>query len=209
MNLFHLRTRPSVGGLGLSSPPGAGGTAGLWMGGPQPLPLSPLGEKAVHLVMEYMPLGSLRDYLPRHSLGLAQLLLFAQQICEVGQPTLARRTAPSSSAWPECPVLLLGDLPPGLLSSTPVSSAHHLATLPTHLVCTFETPSAHLAEPRSPVPPSVLAPLPRVATVALLLSAGFRLPSCLPLLQAPAGLSSLAPSHTGHSSSGPASPHWS
>ncbi|XP_053514400.1 non-receptor tyrosine-protein kinase TYK2 isoform X2 [Artibeus jamaicensis] len=40
------------------------------------------GEKAVHLVMEYMPLGSLRDYLPRHSIGLAQLLLFAQQICK-------------------------------------------------------------------------------------------------------------------------------
>lgn len=34
--------------------------------------------------MEYVPLGSLRDYLPRHSVGLAQLLLFAQQICEVG-----------------------------------------------------------------------------------------------------------------------------
>lgn len=32
--------------------------------------------------MEYVPLGSLRDYLPRHSVGLAQLLLFAQQICE-------------------------------------------------------------------------------------------------------------------------------
>ncbi|XP_059015922.1 non-receptor tyrosine-protein kinase TYK2 isoform X1 [Mustela lutreola] len=40
------------------------------------------GEKAVPLVMEYVPLGSLRDYLPRHSVGLAQLLLFAQQICE-------------------------------------------------------------------------------------------------------------------------------
>ncbi|KAM5307482.1 non-receptor tyrosine-protein kinase TYK2 isoform 2-T4 [Glossophaga mutica] len=40
------------------------------------------GEKVVHLVMEYMPLGSLRDYLPRHSVGLAQLLLFAQQICK-------------------------------------------------------------------------------------------------------------------------------
>lgn len=40
------------------------------------------GEKSVHLVMEYVPLGSLRDYLPRHSVGLAQLLLFAQQICE-------------------------------------------------------------------------------------------------------------------------------
>ncbi|XP_032107714.1 non-receptor tyrosine-protein kinase TYK2 isoform X9 [Sapajus apella] len=41
------------------------------------------GEKSVQLVMEYVPLGSLRDYLPRHSVGLAQLLLFAQQICEV------------------------------------------------------------------------------------------------------------------------------
>ncbi|XP_078216678.1 non-receptor tyrosine-protein kinase TYK2 isoform X16 [Callithrix jacchus] len=43
------------------------------------------GEKSVQLVMEYVPLGSLRDYLPRHSVGLAQLLLFAQQICEVYQ----------------------------------------------------------------------------------------------------------------------------
>lgn len=40
------------------------------------------GKKSVQLVMEYVPLGSLRDYLPRHSVGLAQLLLFAQQICE-------------------------------------------------------------------------------------------------------------------------------
>ncbi|XP_042638591.1 non-receptor tyrosine-protein kinase TYK2 [Orycteropus afer afer] len=40
------------------------------------------GVKSVQLVMEYVPLGSLRDYLPRHSVGLAQLLLFAQQICE-------------------------------------------------------------------------------------------------------------------------------
>uniref|UniRef100_A0A5F9D5Z1 non-specific protein-tyrosine kinase n=1 Tax=Oryctolagus cuniculus TaxID=9986 RepID=A0A5F9D5Z1_RABIT len=59
-----------------------------WGGGPAPL-LPPLsasrpsaGEKSVQLVMEYVPLGSLRDYLPRHSVGLAQLLLFAQQICE-------------------------------------------------------------------------------------------------------------------------------
>uniref|UniRef100_A0A6I8P3T8 non-specific protein-tyrosine kinase n=1 Tax=Ornithorhynchus anatinus TaxID=9258 RepID=A0A6I8P3T8_ORNAN len=40
------------------------------------------GEKVLQLVMEYMPLGSLRDYLPKHSVGLAQILLFAQQICE-------------------------------------------------------------------------------------------------------------------------------
>ena len=42
----------------------------------------------MQLVMEYVPLGSLRDYLPRHNVGLAQLLLFAQQICEVGQRPL-------------------------------------------------------------------------------------------------------------------------
>ncbi|XP_069460191.1 non-receptor tyrosine-protein kinase TYK2 isoform X2 [Ambystoma mexicanum] len=40
------------------------------------------GEKVVQLIMEYVPLGSLRDYLPKHKVGLAQILLFAQQICE-------------------------------------------------------------------------------------------------------------------------------
>uniref|UniRef100_A0A8D2L917 Tyrosine-protein kinase n=1 Tax=Varanus komodoensis TaxID=61221 RepID=A0A8D2L917_VARKO len=41
------------------------------------------GEKMVQLIMEYVPLGSLRDYLPKHSVSLAHILLFAQQICEV------------------------------------------------------------------------------------------------------------------------------
>uniref|UniRef100_A0A8C5SK75 Tyrosine-protein kinase n=1 Tax=Laticauda laticaudata TaxID=8630 RepID=A0A8C5SK75_LATLA len=40
------------------------------------------GEKIVHLIMEYVPLGSLRDYLPKHNVSLAHILLFAQQICE-------------------------------------------------------------------------------------------------------------------------------
>ncbi|XP_044299733.1 non-receptor tyrosine-protein kinase TYK2-like [Varanus komodoensis] len=40
------------------------------------------GEKMVQLIMEYVPLGSLRDYLPKHSVSLAHILLFAQQICE-------------------------------------------------------------------------------------------------------------------------------
>ncbi|CAH2273112.1 non-receptor tyrosine- kinase TYK2 [Pelobates cultripes] len=40
------------------------------------------GDKIVQLIMEYVPLGSLRDYLPKHHVSLAQLLLFAQQICE-------------------------------------------------------------------------------------------------------------------------------
>ncbi|KAM4746907.1 non-receptor tyrosine-protein kinase TYK2 isoform 1-T2 [Rhinophrynus dorsalis] len=40
------------------------------------------GDKIVQLIMEYVPLGSLRDYLPKHNISLAQILLFAQQICE-------------------------------------------------------------------------------------------------------------------------------
>ncbi|KAM8974280.1 non-receptor tyrosine-protein kinase TYK2 [Pelodytes ibericus] len=40
------------------------------------------GDKVVQLIMEYVPLGSLRDYLPKHHVSLAQILLFAQQICE-------------------------------------------------------------------------------------------------------------------------------
>uniref|UniRef100_G3PKV8 Tyrosine-protein kinase n=1 Tax=Gasterosteus aculeatus aculeatus TaxID=481459 RepID=G3PKV8_GASAC len=41
-----------------------------------------LGGQAVQLIMEYLPLGSLRDYLPKRKLGVAQCLLFAQQICQ-------------------------------------------------------------------------------------------------------------------------------
>ncbi|XP_066529724.1 non-receptor tyrosine-protein kinase TYK2 [Hoplias malabaricus] len=41
-----------------------------------------LGGQVVQLIMEYLPLGSLRDYLPKHRLGIAQNLLFAQQICQ-------------------------------------------------------------------------------------------------------------------------------
>lgn len=37
----------------------------------------------MQLIMEYVPLGSLRDYLPKHNVSLAHILLFAQQICEV------------------------------------------------------------------------------------------------------------------------------
>ncbi|XP_056610016.1 non-receptor tyrosine-protein kinase TYK2 [Triplophysa dalaica] len=40
-----------------------------------------LGGQVVQLIMEYLPLGSLRDYLPKHRLGIAQSLLFAEQIC--------------------------------------------------------------------------------------------------------------------------------
>ncbi|OWK49599.1 Non-receptor tyrosine-protein kinase TYK2 [Lonchura striata] len=44
--------------------------------------LSVAGDKVVQLIMEYVPLGSLREFLPKHPLSLSHLLLFAQQICE-------------------------------------------------------------------------------------------------------------------------------
>ncbi|XP_069737720.1 non-receptor tyrosine-protein kinase TYK2-like isoform X2 [Phaenicophaeus curvirostris] len=40
------------------------------------------GDEVVQLIMEFVPLGSLRDFLPKHPLSLAHILLFAQQICE-------------------------------------------------------------------------------------------------------------------------------
>ncbi|XP_040917883.1 non-receptor tyrosine-protein kinase TYK2 isoform X2 [Toxotes jaculatrix] len=41
-----------------------------------------MGGQVVQLIMEYLPLGSLRDYLPRLKLGMPQCLMFAQQICQ-------------------------------------------------------------------------------------------------------------------------------
>ncbi|XP_051632508.1 non-receptor tyrosine-protein kinase TYK2-like isoform X2 [Manacus candei] len=40
------------------------------------------GDKVVQLIMEYVPLGSLREFLPKHPLSLSHILLFARQICE-------------------------------------------------------------------------------------------------------------------------------
>lgn len=41
-----------------------------------------LGGQVVQLIMEYLPLGSLREYLPKRKLGMPQCLMFAQQICQ-------------------------------------------------------------------------------------------------------------------------------
>ncbi|GLD49210.1 non-receptor tyrosine-protein kinase TYK2 [Lates japonicus] len=41
-----------------------------------------MGGQVVQLIMEYLPLGSLRDYLPKRKLGVPQCLMFAQQICQ-------------------------------------------------------------------------------------------------------------------------------
>ncbi|XP_071776790.2 non-receptor tyrosine-protein kinase TYK2 [Centroberyx gerrardi] len=41
-----------------------------------------LGGQVVQLIMEYLPLSSLREYLPKRKLGMQQCLLFAQQICQ-------------------------------------------------------------------------------------------------------------------------------
>ncbi|XP_028678860.1 non-receptor tyrosine-protein kinase TYK2 [Erpetoichthys calabaricus] len=43
---------------------------------------SEFGGQMVQLIMEFLPLGSLRDYLPKHHIGLKQILLFAEQISE-------------------------------------------------------------------------------------------------------------------------------
>ncbi|KAM9843635.1 non-receptor tyrosine-protein kinase TYK2 [Aulostomus maculatus] len=41
-----------------------------------------MGGQVVQLIMEYLPLGSLISYLPKHKLDMSQCLLFAQQICQ-------------------------------------------------------------------------------------------------------------------------------
>ncbi|XP_034076247.1 LOW QUALITY PROTEIN: non-receptor tyrosine-protein kinase TYK2 [Gymnodraco acuticeps] len=41
-----------------------------------------LGGQVVQLIMEYLPQGSLKEYLPKHKLGRPQSLMFAQQICQ-------------------------------------------------------------------------------------------------------------------------------
>ncbi|KAM4716930.1 non-receptor tyrosine-protein kinase TYK2 [Anableps anableps] len=40
------------------------------------------GRLEVQLIMEYVPLGSLREYLPKNKILLPQCLMFAQQICQ-------------------------------------------------------------------------------------------------------------------------------
>ncbi|XP_003198201.2 non-receptor tyrosine-protein kinase TYK2 isoform X1 [Danio rerio] len=40
-----------------------------------------MGGQVVQLIMEYVPLGSLREYMPKYGQGIGQGLLFAQQIC--------------------------------------------------------------------------------------------------------------------------------
>lgn len=44
-----------------------------------PLP----GGEEVQLIMEYLPQGNLKDYLPNRKVGMSQCLMFAQQICQV------------------------------------------------------------------------------------------------------------------------------
>ncbi|XP_015227583.1 PREDICTED: non-receptor tyrosine-protein kinase TYK2 [Cyprinodon variegatus] len=39
-------------------------------------------RQEVQLIMEYLPQGSLREYLPKHKVSLADCLMFAQQICQ-------------------------------------------------------------------------------------------------------------------------------
>uniref|UniRef100_A0A672JFN9 Tyrosine-protein kinase n=1 Tax=Salarias fasciatus TaxID=181472 RepID=A0A672JFN9_SALFA len=41
-----------------------------------------LGGQVMQLIMEYLPLGSLQEYLPKRKVGLPRCLMFAQQICQ-------------------------------------------------------------------------------------------------------------------------------
>uniref|UniRef100_A0A3P9LSD7 Tyrosine-protein kinase n=1 Tax=Oryzias latipes TaxID=8090 RepID=A0A3P9LSD7_ORYLA len=40
------------------------------------------GRTEVQLIMEYLPMGSLRDYLPKTKVSVCQCLMYAQQICQ-------------------------------------------------------------------------------------------------------------------------------
>lgn len=117
----------------------------------------------MQLVMEYVPLGSLRDYLPRHNVGLAQLLLFAQQICEVGQWPLVLEPAASFLAWPEGPIRSAHQAP----------AVGRLPNAPSFHSPGISAPSrARLATQSLPI----LPPLPP----PLLPFAGLHQPSCRP-----------------------------
>lgn len=186
----YPRTGPTVGESWPSFPTLGWGTTGFRVGDPWPLPLSPSGKKSVQLVMEYVPLGSLRDYLPRHSVGLAQLLLFAQQICEVGRPVPARRTC--ILLWPECPI--------PLLARPRRSPGHNCASrAPNSLVSYAETPFTHLATPRSPVSPN----LPRFCPESLVWPSPFPFCSAFPVKLPPLA------SHLGNPGGTARQPSWS
>jgi len=49
------------------------------------------GGQLVQLIMEYLPLGSLREYILTCKIGLPQCLLFAQQICQVSRSSVCLR----------------------------------------------------------------------------------------------------------------------
>lgn len=46
------------------------------------------GGQAIKLIMEYLPLGSLKEYLPRNKskVNLSTLISYSIQICKVTQP---------------------------------------------------------------------------------------------------------------------------
>lgn len=57
------------------------------------------GGQVVQLIMEYLPLGSLREYLPKRKQGMPQNLMFAQQICKVSCCMLFRIEYKSPSTF--------------------------------------------------------------------------------------------------------------
>lgn len=59
------------------------------------------GRRNLRLIMEYLPYGSLRDYLQKHKerLDHKKLLLYASQICKVGNFRLLTFFNKSLSLW--------------------------------------------------------------------------------------------------------------
>ncbi|KFO79730.1 Non-receptor tyrosine-protein kinase TYK2, partial [Cuculus canorus] len=77
------------------------------------------GDEVVQLIMEFVPLGSLRDFLPKHPLSLAHILLFAQQICEFIHRDLAARNVLLETEH----VVKIGDF--GLAKAIPEGSEYY------------------------------------------------------------------------------------
>lgn len=67
-----------------------------------PLP----GGEEVQLIMEYLPQGNLKDYLPNRKVGMSQCLMFAQQICQVSFIVYHLRF-PLGSAQLKCSIVIV------------------------------------------------------------------------------------------------------
>lgn len=69
-----------------------------------PLP----GGEEVQLIMEYVPQGNLKDYLPNRKVGMSHCLMFAQQICQVSFIVYTNHVHfPPGSAQFKCSIVIV------------------------------------------------------------------------------------------------------